>query len=188
MRSLLYRKIIDDKRLDQWRGMECIDIISQIDFLKPEQAKQCMADLKNYLYGTNLSFISHLDQYEIFAKDSAGNPWLENQNTGVVKLFIIKNIYHSDFWRSGFTSVEAAVFADLLKYAEKYIAELGLEYDEMRFEFRDAVERIADLLPIEWSNELYAISEKQFEKSCSLITPEQLIQLIDKYSLISYDL
>lgn len=36
--------------------------------------------------------------------------------------------------------------------------------------------------------ELYAISEKQFEKSCSLITPEQLIQLIDKYSLITSDL
>ena len=188
MRSLLYEKMLFDEKSFRRRDLESLWIDSALFFLEPELAKERMITLKKHLIENGSELAEHINDYESFAEMGNGNLWLENQKNGTVKLFILRKGYHKDFWESEFASVEAAVFAVLLKYAETYIAELGIEYDEMRYEFKDAVDKIADLLPVEWSTELYAIAEKPFEKCCSLLTPEQLKQLIDKYSLINSDL
>ena len=187
LRSLLYKKMLADEKCLLWRNMESDWIIKSLDFLEPERAKERMIILKNYVRELNTVFFERLNEFEIFAEDCVGNLWLENQKNGIASFFIFHNGYYSDFFKLKFASVEAAVFAILLKYAETYIAELGIEYGDMRYEFRDAIDRIADLLPVEWSTELYVIAEKPFEKSCSLLTPEQLRQLIDKYSLLYSD-
>lgn len=188
MRSLLYKKMFSDENYLWRQNLESLWIDSALFFLEPELAKERMITLKKHLIEHYSEFTEHINEFEIFAEMGNGNLWLENQKNGTVKLYIFQKCYHKDFWTSEFASVEAAVFAVLLKYAETYIAELGIEYDEMRYEFKDAVDRIADLLPVEWSNELYAIAEKPFEESCSLLTPEQLRQLIDKYSLLNSSL
>lgn len=187
MRSLLYEKMLFDEKSFWRRDLESLWIDSALFFLEPELAKERMITLKKHLIENYSEFAENINEYEIFAEMENGNLWLENQKNGTVKLFQFQKGNHADFWSSEFASIEAAVFAIRLKYAEKYIGELGIEYDEMRFEFKDAVDKIADLLPAEWSTELYAIAEKPFENSCSLLTPEQFKQLINKYSLINSD-
>ena len=91
MRSLLYNKLVADDRFISWREAEWIS--SSLNFLEPECAKEKMITLKKYMREVNASSVEISTKFEIFAKDGAGNLWLENQNNGVTTLFIFQKGY-----------------------------------------------------------------------------------------------
>lgn len=153
-----------------------------------EKKERIMDDIKEHykIIGEELPFDP--DKYEVFMLDENSDPLLENQTDGSVITIAMKRSYTKyDLRLSGYKSIEAAVFAQLVQFASEYIGALGYcDYDEFREDYKEGIEAFEKYFPDEWVRELWRIHEDSFETihhMPSLLDWQDVIPILKKHGI-----